>query len=255
MIRSPSTAVSRYWYIPSRSFNGKCNSSKCADPVQAKSVSENPEGFELRNWPCPLIVHWISMTQRTSTYFICIKTFHSFDHLRSHCFTEKEIGDEKTLSRASGVGLVAATGRLPSPCPATSWCRPWWMMTVRPRSLLNSTQSRRLRDPGRKQETGKLDVWILMIPSCCHSSCFLVFLLHQATDGERKSKEDQYWEEMWDIAKTALFAAQFDLRLTADAWVSCMSMMVPRRSEDRDEDEARCPCFGMCLVFRVTQNN
>jgi len=35
----------------------------------------------------------------------------------------------------------------------------------------------------------------------------------QATDGERKSKEDQYWEEMWDIAKTAL------------------------RSEDRDEDE------------------
>ena len=39
-------------------------------------------------------------------------------------------------------------------------------------------------------------------------SCFLV--LHQATDGVRKSQEDQYWEEMWDIAKSA-FAAQVDL--------------------------------------------
>lgn len=35
----------------------------------------------------------------------------------------------------------------------------------------------------------------------------------QATEGVHKSQEDQYWEEMWDIAKTAL------------------------RSEDRDEDE------------------
>ena len=36
------------------------------------------------------------------------RTFHSLDHLRRHCFAEKEIGDQKTFSRASGVGSVAA---------------------------------------------------------------------------------------------------------------------------------------------------
>lgn len=169
-------------------------------------MSESADGFELRHWPCPLIIHCISMIQRTSTYFICIKTFHSFDHLRSHCFTEKEIGDEKTLSRASGIGSVAVTGRLVL-LHRGAGLDEWWR---RDRGVPRTRNSHTGWEILRENSHGKLDVWILMITSCCHSSCFLVFLLHQATDGVRKSQEDQYWEEMWDIAKSA-FAAQVDL--------------------------------------------
>lgn len=210
-------------------------------------MSESADGFELRHWPCLLIIHWISTIQRTSTYFICIKTFHSFDHLRSHCFTEKEIGDEKTLSRASGIGSVAVTGRL-VPLHRGAGLDEWWR---RDRGVPRTRHSHTGWEILRENSHGKLDVWILMIPSCCHSSCFLVFLFCTRQLMEFVSpKRISIGKKCGTSPRARLL-----LKLTYCRCLGLMSMMVLRRSEDRDEDEARCPCFGMCLVFRVTQNN
>ena len=183
------------------------------------------------------LAHWVSMIQRTATYF-CIKTFHSLDHLRRHCFAEKEIGDQKTFSRASGGSVAAAVAM---------------SRYIVVQAMLN--------DDGATEESPELDTatqaersWkqIVMETLMCGFRWFQVvpiqtaflFLLHQAIEGVHKSQEDQYWEEMWDIAKTALFAAHLT-GTDGDVTLSPGSPADPvlRRSEDRDEDEARTAFF------------